>query len=156
MTRQYYYPTSIIAFIAFAAFVVLSSSSSSSSSSYTANAFLSPSLSNSNRRSSSSSSGSPSPSSQSRSTTFLNEGRIEQIEFKIYPDGRIEESVRGIKGGECHKVTEEINQSLGKVVDSKPTEEMYEQEIVIDQTIEIQNGNNGGGSGGGWDGASSW
>mmetsp|Transcript_23140 Transcript_23140/g.29178 ORF Transcript_23140/g.29178 Transcript_23140/m.29178 type:complete len:150 (-) Transcript_23140:222-671(-) len=149
MTRQYYYPTSIIAFIAFAAFVVLSSSSSSSSS-YTANAFLSPSLSNSNRRSS------PSASSQSRSTTFLNEGRIEQIEFKIYPDGRIEESVRGIKGGECHKVTEEINQSLGKVVDSKPTEEMYEQEIVIDQTIEIQNGNNGGGSGGGWDGASSW
>jgi hypothetical protein len=83
----------------------------------------------------------------------LREGNIEQIEFKIFPDGRIEETVRGIKGGNCHKVTEEINQQLGKVVDSKPTEEMYEQEIVIDQTISIQNDNNGSD---GWEGSSDW
>lgn len=102
----------------------------------TANAFLSPSLRASNQ------------------STRLHEGNIEQIEFKIFPDGRIEETVRGIKGGNCHKVTEEINKSLGKVVDSKPTEEMYEQEIVIEQTVKIQNedGNNSGG----WEGASSW
>jgi hypothetical protein len=94
------------------------------------------------------------PSSH-RNTIILHEGRIEQIEFKIFPDGRIEETVRGIKGGECHKVTEEINQSLGKVVDSKPTEEMYEQEIVIEQTVSVKN-ESGGGSDSGWEGSSSW
>ena len=83
----------------------------------------------------------------------LREGNIEQIEFKIFPDGRIEETVRGIKGGNCHKVTEEINQQLGKVVDSKPTEEMYEQEVVIDETISIQNDRSGSD---GWEGSSDW
>lgn len=64
-----------------------------------------------------------------------NVGSIEQIEFKIYPDGRVEETVRGIKGGSCHSVTDKINEQLGKVVDSSPTEEMYDQEVVIDQTL---------------------
>lgn len=41
-------------------------------------------------------------------------GAIEQIEFKIYPDGRVEETVRGVKGNNCHKVTEKINEALGK------------------------------------------
>lgn len=103
------------------------------------NAFLSPSLRN----------------AQS-SSTILREGRVERIEFKIHPDGRIEEKVIGIKGGECHKVTEEINQSLGKVVASRPTEEMYEQEIVIEQTVQVKNNQDSTGGGGGWEGASSW
>ena len=30
-------------------------------------------------------------------------GSIERIEFKIYPDGRVEETVRGVKGNNCHK-----------------------------------------------------
>jgi hypothetical protein len=64
-----------------------------------------------------------------------NVGNIEQIEFKIFPDGRVEETVRGIKGGSCHSVTDKINEQLGKVVDSSPTEEMYDQEVVIDQTL---------------------
>ena len=87
--------------------------------------------------------------SNTASSTRLYEGQIEQIEFKIYPDGRIEEKVIGVKGGECHKITEEINKNLGKVVDSKPTEEMYEQKIQIDQTVEVSNDN-------GWEGSSSW
>lgn len=87
--------------------------------------------------------------SNTGSSTRLYEGQIEQIEFKIYPDGRIEEKVIGVKGGECHKITEEINKNLGKVVDSKPTEEMYEQKIQIDQTVEVSNDN-------GWEGSSSW
>lgn len=102
----------------------------------TTDAFLSPSL---------------RTSTNTRTTSSLNNGGLEQIEFKIFPDGRIEETVRGIKGGECHSVTKEINESLGRVVDTKPTEEMYEQEIVIDQTIEIQNGQDSG-----WEGSSSW
>ena len=78
-------------------------------------------------------------------------GSIEQIEFKIYADGRVEETVRGIKGGNCHKVTEKINEALGKVVQSAPTEELYEQEVVLDQTLVQTEGTS-------WDGSTpnSW
>jgi len=77
-------------------------------------------------------------------------GSVEQIEFKIFPDGRVEETVRGIKGNNCHQVTEKINESLGEVIASAPTEEMYEQELVVDQTIQITQGD------GGWEGSSTW
>lgn len=89
------------------------------------------------------------PQANFHSSTALRDGQIEQIEFKIYPDGRIEETVRGIKGGDCHKVTEEINNNLGKVTASSPTEEMYEQEVTINQTVEVKNDS-------GWEGSSSW
>jgi len=74
---------------------------------------------------------------------------MEEIEFRIYPDGRVTEVVRGVKGENCEKITEAINNQLGNVVASQPTEEMYEQEVVIDQTIAEK-------ADGGWDGASSW
>ena len=80
---------------------------------------------------------------------------IERIEFTIYPDGRVEEVVRGIKGDNCHKITDEINQHLGKVIDSKPTEEFYEQKIVVDQTITENIGTGGDNNSGSW-GSSSW
>ena len=77
-------------------------------------------------------------------------GSLEQLEFKIYPDGRVEETVRGVKGGNCQEITEKINEQLGKVVASEPTEEMYEQEVVVDQTLVNSESN--------WDGStpSSW
>lgn len=75
-------------------------------------------------------------------------GSIEQIEFKIFPDGRVEETVRGVKGNNCHKVTEKINEKLGEVVASSPTEEMYEQEVVVNQKIYQTNSD--------WEGSSSW
>jgi len=81
-------------------------------------------------------------------------GSIEQIEFKIHPDGRVEETVRGVKGGNCHKVTEKINEALGEVVASEPTAEMFEQEVVVEQTL--YNKDSGSSSGGGWEGSSSW
>jgi hypothetical protein len=80
------------------------------------------------------------------------ESNIERIEFKIYPDGRVEEKVIGIKGENCQKVTEKINKVLGEVIQSEPTEEMFEQEVKLDQTL-TNNNNNGGDS---WEGASSW
>ena len=43
--------------------------------------------------------------------------------------------MRGIKGNNCNKVTEAINEKLGKVVATAPTEEMYEQALVVDQTL---------------------
>lgn len=83
-------------------------------------------------------------------TTFLKDGEsnIETIEFRIFPDGRVEEVVKGVMGGNCNKVTEEINAVLGKVVDSQPTEEMFQQELTLNNEIQVSDGN--------WDGSSSW
>lgn len=77
-------------------------------------------------------------------------GSIETIAFKIHPDGRVEETVRGVKGNNCHKITEDINSALGEVVASAPTEEMYEEEIVIDEKINLSDSSEG------WEGSSSW
>ncbi|KAL7480909.1 hypothetical protein ACHAW6_006574 [Cyclotella cf. meneghiniana] len=76
-------------------------------------------------------------------------GGMEEIEFRIYPDGRVTEVVRGVKGANCEKVTEAINKQLGNVVYTQPTEEMFEQELVLEQTVDQK-------LGGEWDGASSW
>ena len=81
-------------------------------------------------------------------------GGIEEIEFRIYPDGRVTEIVRGVKGKSCQSVTEAINKQLGNVVASSPTEEMFEEEVLVKTTLEQKDG--GGSGGGGWDGASSW
>lgn len=78
-------------------------------------------------------------------------GSLERIEFKIYPDGRVEETVYGVKGNNCHKVTEKINELLGQVVATSPTPELYEQELVMDETL--YNRENTGNS---WEGNSSW
>ena len=42
-----------------------------------------------------------------RSSSLLNNdsGGIEEIEFRIYPDGRVTEVVRGVKGKNCEEVT---------------------------------------------------
>ena len=84
------------------------------------------------------------------------DSQIEEIEFKIYLDGRIEETVRGVKGENCHEVTEAINSMLGKTTASKPTEEMYETEIEITNTVQQKAGTDDNASSGGWEGSSSW
>jgi hypothetical protein len=51
-----------------------------------------------------------------------------QVEFVIGPDGRVTERVSGVKGAGCEKVTELIEQSLGKVANRERTGEYYEQD----------------------------
>jgi len=80
-------------------------------------------------------------------------GRQERIEFKIFPDGRVEEKVLGVQGDACLKITEDINEKLGNVISTTPTEEMYQEEIKLDQTL--INGNTEG-DGSSWEGSSSW
>mmetsp|Transcript_9594 Transcript_9594/g.20753 ORF Transcript_9594/g.20753 Transcript_9594/m.20753 type:complete len:121 (-) Transcript_9594:2565-2927(-) len=94
----------------------------------------------------------PAPKPVASSSRLNNDagGGIEEIEFRIYPDGRITEVVRGVKGKNCQDVTAAINKQLGNVVDVQPTEEMFEEEVVVEQTLENKEGT------GGWDGASSW
>ena len=51
--------------------------------------------------------------SRAVSTKLNNDsGGIEEIEFRIYPDGRITEVVRGVKGKNCEEVTAAINKQL--------------------------------------------
>lgn len=75
-------------------------------------------------------------------------GAIERLEFKIHSDGRVEETVRGVKGNNCNKVTEKINEKLGKVVATSPTEEMFQEEVKVTQKIYQSESD--------WDGSSSW
>lgn len=84
-------------------------------------------------------------------STFLKDGEsnLETIEFRIFPDGRVEEIVKGVRGVNCNKVTEEINAALGKVIDTVPTEEMFEQELTINTEVTISEGSD-------WEGSSSW
>jgi len=80
-------------------------------------------------------------------------GRLERIEFKIFSDGRVEEKVQGVQGDQCLEVTREINEKLGNVISTTPTEEMYQEEVKLDQTL--INGNTEGNDDS-WEGSSSW
>mmetsp|Transcript_5251 Transcript_5251/g.7584 ORF Transcript_5251/g.7584 Transcript_5251/m.7584 type:complete len:113 (+) Transcript_5251:87-425(+) len=93
----------------------------------------------------------PCPISLHSPTLLQAEGRLETIEFKIYPDGRVEQIVQGVKGEACLKITEEINEALGEVVHTQPTEEMYQSEVVISEEIKVTNSENNG-----YEGSSSW
>lgn len=59
---------------------------------------------------------------------------MEQIEFVIFPDGRVEEKVTGVKGKNCQEITSEIEEKLGKVTYTQPTSEMFEEEIKLTTT----------------------
>ena len=62
-----------------------------------------------------------------------------RVKFRIYPDGRVEETVSGIRGSDCTKVTEELNEKLGKVTQTKPTEEMFQEKVDVKESVFDQN-----------------
>lgn len=64
-----------------------------------------------------------------------------------------EETVIGVKGTDCQKITEELNNAIGKVTDSKPTAEMFEEKITISETVSVKNSDSTSSD---WNGASSW
>ena len=50
---------------------------------------------------------------------------METLEFIIYPDGRVKETVTGIVGSSCQEVTAAIEAQLGVVVDQQTTSDYY-------------------------------
>ena len=54
---------------------------------------------------------------------------METLEFIIYPDGRVKETVTGIVGSSCQEVTAAIEQQLGVVIDRKQTSDFYAQQV---------------------------
>ncbi|MEL6909470.1 MAG: DUF2997 domain-containing protein [Cyanobacteria bacterium J06629_2] len=63
---------------------------------------------------------------------------METLEFIIYPDGRVKETVTGIIGSSCQEVTAAIEEQLGVVVNRKQTADHYAQEEVQSATVSAQ------------------
>jgi Protein of unknown function (DUF2997) len=54
---------------------------------------------------------------------------METLEFIIYPDGRVKETVTGIVGASCQEVTAAIEAQLGRVVSVEKTSEHFAQKV---------------------------
>jgi len=52
---------------------------------------------------------------------------MEQIEYILHPDGRIEERVTGMAGGQCTEVTRSIEEALGHTACQQWTSEYFQQ-----------------------------
>ncbi len=54
---------------------------------------------------------------------------METLEFVIYPDGRVQETVTGIIGVSCAQVTAAIEAQLGTVIDQEQTSEFFAAQV---------------------------
>lgn len=62
---------------------------------------------------------------------------METLEFIIYPDGRVKETVTGIVGSSCQEVTAAIEEQLGVVVDQNQTSDYYAKNMAQSTTVAI-------------------
>lgn len=60
---------------------------------------------------------------------------METLEFIIYPDGRVQETVTGIIGKSCQEVTVAVEAQLGRVISQSTTADFYTQ--PLNQTSEL-------------------
>lgn len=60
---------------------------------------------------------------------------LETLEFVIYPDGRVVETVTGISGASCAEVTAAIEAQLGCVISQQPTAEYYAPQEEDNQLV---------------------
>ncbi len=54
---------------------------------------------------------------------------METLEFVIYPDGRVQETVTGIMGTSCAEVTAAIEAQLGQVLTQEVTSDYFAQDV---------------------------
>ena len=52
-----------------------------------------------------------------------------RIKFRILQDGTVEETVEGISGASCEKLTEELEKKLGNLHHRLHTSDYYKQEV---------------------------
>lgn len=64
---------------------------------------------------------------------------METLEFIIYPDGRVMETVTGIIGSSCAEVTSAIEAQLGTVVDTEQTSEFFAAQVYQNNVATTQN-----------------
>ena len=57
------------------------------------------------------------------------------LRFKIRQDGLVEETVEGVSGQSCQKLTEKLEDALGGVQRREPTAEAYLCDEVQSQSI---------------------
>ena len=60
---------------------------------------------------------------------------METLEFIIYPDGRVQETVTGIVGASCAEVTAAIEAKLGLVLTQESTSDYFAQAL---QPVSVQ------------------
>ncbi|MGV2830528.1 DUF2997 domain-containing protein [Myxosarcina sp. GI1(2024)] len=63
---------------------------------------------------------------------------METLEFIIYPDGRVKETVTGIVGSSCQEVTKAIEEQLGVVISQSPTSDYYAQQVSQSEKVFTQ------------------
>merc|ERR1712091_561724 len=82
--------------------------------------------------------GGPRGAALKRRRTALH-GETVRVKFRIYPDGRVEETVSGIRGSDCTKVTEELNEKLGHlraVASSNPADRLLDAAVGVDAELD--------------------
>jgi hypothetical protein len=58
----------------------------------------------------------------------------QEIEIAILPDGRVEYTIKGVKGSACEEISALLEQ-LGKVEQAERTGEYYEDDNRVDVTV---------------------
>ena len=58
----------------------------------------------------------------------------QEIEIKILPDGRVEYTIKGVKGSACEDISA-LLEKLGKVEASERTGEFYEDDNRVDVSV---------------------
>jgi hypothetical protein len=61
---------------------------------------------------------------------------METLEFIIYPDGRVQETVTGVIGASCAEVTALIEAQLGQVTSFQQTSEYFSAHKLAHSTNE--------------------
>ncbi|MFN9175004.1 MAG: DUF2997 domain-containing protein [Synechocystis sp.] len=61
---------------------------------------------------------------------------LETLEFVIYPDGRVKETVTGIVGRSCQEVTAAIEAELGIVLTQQATADFFAQTNPLEQSVQ--------------------
>jgi hypothetical protein len=72
-----------------------------------------------------------------RITSAYSAQTMEELEFIIYPDGRVVEKVTGIVGSSCAEVTAALEEQLGIVLNQQKTSEFYAP--VVQQSGSVTN-----------------